>query len=211
MIISSVEGTDVDVPALVERSRRNGLRTIGPASMGVASPLEGSVWQAALVDVAALGPGKVAFSLQSGSLGAGLLQLADQLSLGIAWFVSLGDKSDVSGNDLLQFWEDDARITVIAMYTESFGNPRQVRPHRPADQPRPADRRRPRRRRGDRIGQRGALPGDRADRGARGAGDARHGARVRRSAVARRSARRRADQLAQPRACWPPGRWPPPG
>ncbi len=124
VIITSVEGTDIDVSALVERGRRNGLRIIGPASMGVASPLAGSVLQAALVDVAALGAGNVAISLQSGSLGAALLQLADQLSLGIAWFVSLGDKGDVSGNDLLQFWEDDERITVIAMYTESFGNPR---------------------------------------------------------------------------------------
>ena len=44
--------------------------------------------------------------------------------MGMSWFISLGDKSDVSGNDLLQFWEDDETTRVIAMYTESFGNPR---------------------------------------------------------------------------------------
>jgi acyl-CoA synthetase (NDP forming) len=44
--------------------------------------------------------------------------------MGVSWFVSLGDKSDISGNDLLQFWEQDDNTTVIAMYTESFGNPR---------------------------------------------------------------------------------------
>ena len=70
------------------------------------------------------GPGGVAISLQSGSLGASVLRLADDLHMGLSWFVSLGDKSDVSGNDLLQFWEDDEATKVIAMYTESFGNPR---------------------------------------------------------------------------------------
>ena len=53
-----------------------------------------------------------------------MLRLADDLHMGLSWFVSLGDKSDVSGNDLLQFWEDDETTRVIAMYTESFGNPR---------------------------------------------------------------------------------------
>ena len=69
-------------------------------------------------------PRHVAISLQSGSLGASVLRLADELGMGLSWFISLGDKSDVSGNDLLQFWEDDETTRVIAMYTESFGNPR---------------------------------------------------------------------------------------
>ena len=68
--------------------------------------------------------GGVAVSLQSGSIGASVLRLASELSIGLSWFVSLGDKADVSGNDLLQFWEDDEATRVIAMYTESFGNPR---------------------------------------------------------------------------------------
>ncbi len=48
----------------------------------------------------------------------------DDVDLGLSWFVSLGDKSDVSANDLLQFWEDDRHTTVIGLYTETFGNPR---------------------------------------------------------------------------------------
>ncbi|MCU1502944.1 MAG: putative acetyltransferase [Ilumatobacteraceae bacterium] len=123
VVITAVDGTDIDVDALIDHARRNGLRIIGPASMGIASPDPASRMQASLVNVA-LPAGGVAISMQSGSLGAALLQLAGRLSMGISWFVSLGDKSDISGNDLLQFWEDDQRIKVIAMYTESFGNPR---------------------------------------------------------------------------------------
>jgi acyl-CoA synthetase (NDP forming)/RimJ/RimL family protein N-acetyltransferase len=123
VIVTSVDGTDVDVDALVARGRRNGLRLIGPSSMGIASPRPESRLQAALVDVALPG-GQVAISLQSGSLGGSVLRQARDLSLGVSWFVSLGDKADVSANDLLQFWEDDANTRVVAMYTESFGNPR---------------------------------------------------------------------------------------
>jgi acyl-CoA synthetase (NDP forming)/GNAT superfamily N-acetyltransferase len=123
VIVTSVDGSDVDVPALVTRARRNGLRIIGPSSMGIASPRPDTRLQAALVDVA-LPPGGVAISMQSGSLGGSFLRKARDVSLGVSWFVSLGDKSDISANDLLQFWEQDDNTTVIAMYTESFGNPR---------------------------------------------------------------------------------------
>src|SRR5262249_55053851 len=123
VIITSVEGTDVDVAALVTRARAFGVRLIGPGSMGVAAPHE-SVGVDALLVPAHLHPGNVAISLQSGSLGASVLRLADDLRMGLSWFGSLGGKCDVSGNDLLQFWEDDEATRVIAMYTESFGNPR---------------------------------------------------------------------------------------
>ena len=123
VVITSVDGTDIDVIALVTRARRNGLRIIGPSSMGIASPRPETRLQAALVDVA-LPPGGVAVSMQSGSLGGSFLRKASDVSLGMSWFVSLGDKSDISANDLLQFWEQDDHTTVIGMYTESFGNPR---------------------------------------------------------------------------------------
>jgi acyl-CoA synthetase (NDP forming)/GNAT superfamily N-acetyltransferase len=123
VVVTSVDGADVDVEALVTRARRNGLRIIGPSSMGIASPVPETHLQAALVDVA-LPPGGVAISMQSGSLGSSLLRKANDVDLGLSWFVSLGDKSDISANDLLQFWEQDDNTTVIAMYTESFGNPR---------------------------------------------------------------------------------------
>ncbi len=135
VVLTAVDGTGVDMAAIVDTARRNGMRIIGPASMGIATgrfrgeaPVDAGIdmpvgVQAALVPVD-LTAGGVAISLQSGSLGASLLQLAAQMSMGLSWFVSLGDKSDVSGNDLLQFWEDDERTRVIAIYTESFGNPR---------------------------------------------------------------------------------------
>jgi acyl-CoA synthetase (NDP forming)/GNAT superfamily N-acetyltransferase len=123
VIVTSVEGTDIDVAALVDRARSHGVRLIGPGSMGIASSRPTVGLQASLVPVT-LPPGNVAISLQSGSLGASVLRLADDLDMGLSWFISLGDKSDVSGNDLLQFWEDDDTTRVIAMYTESFGNPR---------------------------------------------------------------------------------------
>lgn len=122
VLITATDGTNVDMTALVAHARRNGLRIIGPASMGVATTRPGGV-QGALVPVT-LPVGGVAISMQSGTLGASLLQLALRMHVGISWFVSLGDKGDVSGNDLLQFWEDDDSTRVIAMYTETFGNPR---------------------------------------------------------------------------------------
>lgn len=122
VIISATDGVDVDVAALVAHARRNGMRIVGPASMGIASSRTDGV-RAALVPIE-LRRGGVAISMQSGSLGASLLQAATHLSMGFSWFISLGAKSDVSGNDLLQFWEDDDHTSVIAIYTETFGNPR---------------------------------------------------------------------------------------
>ena len=123
VVLTSVDGTDIDVDALVVRARRAGVRLIGPGSAGVAASRPSIGLQASLLPVS-LPPGNVAMSLQSGTLGASVLRLADELDMGMSWFVSLGDKSDVSGNDLLQFWEDDETTRVIAMYTESIGNPR---------------------------------------------------------------------------------------
>ncbi len=127
VIITTPESSDgspqADITAMVGRARRNGLRLIGPSSMGVASLHPDSQLQAALVDVT-LPTGGVAISMQSGSLGASLLRRARDLDMGLSWFVSLGTKSDVSANDLLQFWADDQYTRVIGLYTESFGNPR---------------------------------------------------------------------------------------
>ncbi len=123
VVVTSIDGSEIDLPALVAHARRNGLRIIGPTSMGIAAPRTSGGLQAALVQVT-VPHGGVAISMQSGSLGASVLQQAAQLSLGLSWFVSLGDKADVSANDLLQFWEDDERTRVIALYTETFGNPR---------------------------------------------------------------------------------------
>lgn len=63
-------------------------------------------------------------SSQSGALGLAVLELARERGMGLSSFVSLGNKADVSGNDLLQYWEDDPETKVILLYLESFGNPR---------------------------------------------------------------------------------------
>jgi acyl-CoA synthetase (NDP forming) len=68
--------------------------------------------------------GAVAMSSQSGALGLAILALARRRSVGVSMFVSVGNKADVSSNDLLQFWEADQRSRVILLYLESFGNPR---------------------------------------------------------------------------------------
>ena len=68
--------------------------------------------------------GCVAFASQSGALGLAVLDEAEQLGLGISQFVSLGNKADVSGNDLLELWEDDPSTRVVLLYMESLGNPR---------------------------------------------------------------------------------------
>jgi acyl-CoA synthetase (NDP forming) len=67
--------------------------------------------------------GRVALSSQSGALGLALLEYASRLNLGISTFVSVGNKADVSGNDLIQYWKEDPRTDVILLYLESFGNP----------------------------------------------------------------------------------------
>jgi len=127
VITTAVDNTGVDMAALVADANRRGLRVIGPASMGIAASRPEIGLQASLVPLripAGTSPGSVALSLQSGSLGASVLARAERLGLGLSWFASIGDRSDVSGNDLLQFWEDDDTTTVIGMYTETLGNPR---------------------------------------------------------------------------------------
>jgi acyl-CoA synthetase (NDP forming) len=69
-------------------------------------------------------PGRVAFSSQSGALGLAILAAASRLNLGLSTFASVGNKADISGNDLLQYWETDDHTDVILLYLESFGNPR---------------------------------------------------------------------------------------
>lgn len=117
------EGEDLE-RRLREITQRAGMRMVGPNCMGVINTdptfrLQGS-FSATTEPVS----GPIAFSSQSGALGEAILALMTQLGLGLSMFVSLGNKADVSGNDLLEYWEDDPRTKVILMYLESFGNPR---------------------------------------------------------------------------------------
>ena len=126
VVITAVDHTEVDVAALVAHARRNGLRIIGPASMGVASPRPDVTLQASLVPRRRFPRAMPPSRCSPARSGSSLLRLADSLDVGLSWFVSLGDKCDLSANDLLQFWEDDEATDVIALYTESLGDPRKL-------------------------------------------------------------------------------------
>jgi len=108
---------------LVAVARRNGMRVIGPNCLGIVSTAPGVRMNATFAPDAPVA-GNVAFMSQSGGLGIELMSQAGSLGVGISDFVSVGNKSDVSGNDLLQYWADDPHTDVILMYLESFGNPR---------------------------------------------------------------------------------------
>jgi acyl-CoA synthetase (NDP forming)/RimJ/RimL family protein N-acetyltransferase len=106
-----------DLLALV---RAHGGRLIGPNCLGLAST--GQRLNATFA-AQPLPPGSVGFASQSGALGLVVVEQARQRGLGLSAFVSLGNKADVSSNDLLEYWEDDAATSVVALYLESFGNP----------------------------------------------------------------------------------------
>ena len=107
---------------LLAIARRHGMRLIGPNCLGVVNT-EPAVRMNATFAPAWPPAGTVAFSSQSGALGLAILQYASELGIGISHFVSVGNKADVSGNDLLAFWERDPGTTMVLLYLESFGNP----------------------------------------------------------------------------------------
>jgi acetate---CoA ligase (ADP-forming) len=108
---------------LVELALRSGMRVVGPNCMGIINTNPAVSMNATFAPFVPT-PGRIAFSSQSGALGIELLGRVAELGLGISTFVSVGNKADVSGNDLLQYWEEDADTDVILLYLESFGNPR---------------------------------------------------------------------------------------
>ena len=109
--------------ALMEVVRSHGIRVVGPNCMGVLNANE-SVRMNGTFSQVFPPSGRVAFSSQSGALGLAILAAAQRLGLGLSSFASVGNKADISGNDLLQYWESDADTDVILLYLESFGNPR---------------------------------------------------------------------------------------
>ncbi|MEV0753387.1 GNAT family N-acetyltransferase [Streptosporangium sp. NPDC050280] len=106
---------------LLRICRTGGMRLIGPNCLGIVNT--GAALNASFLPHPPL-PGAVALMSQSGAVAAGLVARATTLDIGISSFVSVGNKADVSGNDLLEYWEDDPQTKVIALYLESFGNPR---------------------------------------------------------------------------------------
>jgi succinyl-CoA synthetase alpha subunit/RimJ/RimL family protein N-acetyltransferase len=106
---------------LIAICRRHGMRLVGPGCFGVASPVAHlnatfGVQQPLL--------GMAGLVVQSGGIGIALLEHFGRLGIGLSTFASVGDKYDVSSNDLLTWWEQDEQTQLAVLYVESFGNPR---------------------------------------------------------------------------------------
>jgi acetate---CoA ligase (ADP-forming) len=130
LLVVSAGFSDSDEPEgrereeqLLEVVRAHGMRLVGPNSLGVVNTAAG-VSLHALIGRAVVRPGGLALSSQSGALGLALLGHAAARGLGISSFVALGNRADVSTNDLLEHFADDERTAVVMLYMESFGNPR---------------------------------------------------------------------------------------
>jgi acetyl coenzyme A synthetase (ADP forming)-like protein len=122
---TGAEGRQMEA-ALVEKIRAAGIRLIGPNCMGLINTDPAFRLNATFSPVYPP-EGRVAFSTQSGALGLAILDYVRSINLGISSFVSIGNKADVSGNDLIQYWAEDPRTDVILLYLESFGNPRKFK------------------------------------------------------------------------------------
>jgi acyl-CoA synthetase (NDP forming)/GNAT superfamily N-acetyltransferase len=108
---------------LIRAAHAAGMRVVGPNCLGVANTDERVRLNATLAPRLPVA-GRVGFFSQSGVLGVTLLAEAQRRGLGLSSFVSAGNRADVSGNDLLQYWQDDPGTDVILLYLETFGNPR---------------------------------------------------------------------------------------
>jgi acetyl coenzyme A synthetase (ADP forming)-like protein len=115
------EGAE-DEKRLLEIVRGAGMRMVGPNCMGLLNTASSVRLNGTFAPVYPPA-GNVAMSSQSGALGIAILDYARRNNIGISQFVSVGNKADVSGNDLIMAWEDDPETDVITLYLESFGNP----------------------------------------------------------------------------------------
>lgn len=108
---------------LVRLARSGGIRLVGPNCLGVINTDPGVRLDASFAPEPPR-RGGLAVASQSGAVGIAVLEHASRSGCGISSFVSLGNKADVSGNDLLAYWYDDPATSAVALYLESFGNPR---------------------------------------------------------------------------------------
>ncbi|WP_024365799.1 GNAT family N-acetyltransferase [Arthrobacter sp. TB 26] len=108
---------------LVRQARANGMRVIGPASLGIMNTNPAVSLNASMAPALARRGGLGLFS-QSAAIGVSLYAASSRRRVGISTFLSGGNRADVSGNDMMQFWEDDADTTAVGLYLESIGNPR---------------------------------------------------------------------------------------
>ncbi|WP_336603602.1 bifunctional acetate--CoA ligase family protein/GNAT family N-acetyltransferase [Rothia nasisuis] len=109
--------------ALVKSARRHGMRVIGPASFGVLNN-NPTIRLDATISAQDPKPGSLGLFSQSSAIGAMFSNTAVKRNIGVSSLVSAGNRADVSGNDIMQYWEDDEATRVCALYLESIGNPR---------------------------------------------------------------------------------------
>ncbi len=109
--------------ALVAAARGSGMRVVGPNALGLINTDPGVALNASLSPIVP-GRGRIGFFCQSGALGSAILERVVRRGLGLSTFMSAGNRADVSGNDMLQYWRDDNTTSLVLLYLESLGNPR---------------------------------------------------------------------------------------
>jgi acyl-CoA synthetase (NDP forming)/GNAT superfamily N-acetyltransferase len=124
LAVLAAEGGELQSPAeLLAVCRAAGLRLVGPNSLGVVTT-DPAIGLNATYAATPHPAGRVGFASQSGASGMAALDQAAAHGVALSSFVSMGAKADLSGNDMLQYWEQDAATEVVMLYLESFGNPR---------------------------------------------------------------------------------------
>jgi acetyl coenzyme A synthetase (ADP forming)-like protein len=108
---------------LAEAVAAHGMRMVGPNCMGVINTDPAIRLDASFARTTPI-TGNIGFMSQSGALGEAILSIASRKGIGFSMFVSVGNKTDVSGNDLLLYWENDPATQVVLLYLENFGDPR---------------------------------------------------------------------------------------
>src|SRR3954454_3749688 len=109
--------------ALVRVARANGMRVVGPTSWGVVNTAPAVRLTVGLLPGLPVA-GRIGLFCQSAAMSASVLETAERRGVGVSTFVSAGNRADVSGNDCMQYWEEDERTSVVGLYLESMGNPR---------------------------------------------------------------------------------------
>lgn len=108
---------------LHSRLRQHGIRMVGPNCFGIINT-DPAIRINGTFGKPVPRPGRIALASQSGALGETILVHAEELKMGFSMFASIGNKTDLSGSDLLQYWQHDRHTEVILMYLENFGDPR---------------------------------------------------------------------------------------
>ncbi|MCX4234812.1 bifunctional acetate--CoA ligase family protein/GNAT family N-acetyltransferase [Streptomyces ortus] len=123
LLVVSARLDSAQARALMAACRTYGMRLVGPNCLGVSNTEPGLRLDATFAADHPR-PGTAGVAVQSGGVGIALLDGLSRLGIGVSSFASLGDKYDVSGNDMLQWWESDGRTDLALLHLESFGNPR---------------------------------------------------------------------------------------